>query len=307
MPFNERARGVVKQAANRLLGPTFLDKAFVVVDGPALAAWAAGLMLVAEIIYRWAAGIPLNGPGHYLFNSLLPAFATSTLAFYLVLFWILTGVVGVIYLIRRAGRGKEKRAGPLVFLSAHLLAFVAIILISRDLVFRVPPALFDRFLPVFLIAFIAAFLGLGYLLTYILRRIRYVFIALTKPVWTRIPFYIVALFIVGSLPGLWAARAQPWLPLMGAGETNIILITVGGVRADMLESYGGPAGTPNLERLAGEGILFKNSYSTAPWAGPALASAHTGRYPLRLKHLLHVVAFDLAKGRKPPATQAEIA
>ncbi|UCE28314.1 MAG: sulfatase-like hydrolase/transferase [Candidatus Coatesbacteria bacterium] len=282
MAFDERAKGAVRRVADRLLGPTFLDKAFVVVDGPALAAWAASLMLVAEIIYRWAAGIPLNGPGHYLFNSLLPAFATSTLAFYLVLFWILTGVVGVIYLIRQTGRGKEKRAGPLVFLSAHLLAFIVIVLTSRDLVFRVPPAFFDRFLPVFLIAFIAAFLGLGYLLTRVLRRIRYVFIALTKPVWTRIPFYIVALFIVGSLPGLWAARAQPWLPLMGAGETNVILITAGGVRADILEPYGGPVNVPNLERLADEGILFENAYSTAPWTGPALASVHTGRYPMRL-------------------------
>ena len=282
MPVDERAKSAVKRVADRLLRPTFLDKALVVVDGPALAAWAAGLMLIAEIIYRWAAGIPLNGPGHYLFNDLLPAFVTSTLAFYLILFWILTGVVGVIYLIRRASGKKEKRAGPLTFLSGHLLAFIIILLISRDLVFRVPPTIFDRFLPLFIVAFIAAFLGLGYLLTRVLRRVRYVFIALTKPVWTRVPFYVVALFIVGSLPGLWAARTQPWLPLMGGGETNVILITVGSVRADMLEPYGGPVITPNLKRLADEGILFENAYSTAPWAGPALASVHTGRYPLRL-------------------------
>jgi arylsulfatase A-like enzyme len=282
LSVDERIKGVIKRTAEMLLGPTFLDKTLVVIDGPALAAWAAGLMLVAEIVYRWAAGIPLNGPGHYLFNDLLPAFATSTLAFYLILFWILSGVVGVIYLIRRAGGKKGERAGPLAFLSGHLLAFIIILLISRDLVFRVPPAIFDKLLPLFIVAFIAAFLGLGYLLTRFLRRVRYVFIALTKPVWTRVPFYVIALFIVGSLPGLWAARTQPWLPLLAAGETNVILITVGSVRTDMLEPYGGPVRTPNLKRLADEGTLFENAYATAPWAGPALASVHTGRYPLRL-------------------------
>jgi hypothetical protein len=282
LPVDERAKSVIKRVADTLLGPTFLDKTLIVVDGPALAAWAAGLMLVAEIVYRWADGIPLNGPGHYLFNDLLPAFATSTLAFYLILFWIITGIIGVIYLIRRAGGKKGKRAGPLAFLSGHLLAFIVILLISRDLVFRVPAGIFDRLLPLFIVAFIAAFLGLGYLLTRLLRRVRYVFIALTKPVWTRVPFYVIALFIVGSLPAVWTARAQPWLPLIGGGETNVILITVGSLRADMLEPYGGPVKTPNLERLADEGILFENAYATAPWVGPSLASVHTGRYPLRL-------------------------
>jgi hypothetical protein len=280
--MDERAADVLKRAAERLFGPTFLDKVLIIVDGPALAAWAAGLMLVAEIVYRWAAGIPLNGPGHYLFNDLLPAFITSTLAFYLVVFWILTAVVGAIYLIRHAGRKTERRAGPLVFLSGHLLSFIFVLLVCRDVVFRVPPVFFDKFLPLFVIAFIVAFLAFGYLLTRLLRRVRYVFIALSKPIWTRIPFYAVALFIVGSLPGLWAARAQPWLPLMGGGETNVILITVGSTRADMLSPYGGPADMPNLDRLAEDGVTFENAYSTAPWAGPALASVHTGRYPLRL-------------------------
>lgn len=280
--MDERAADVLKRAAERLFGPTFLDKALIIIDGPALAAWAAGLMLIAEIVYRWAAGIPLNGPGHYLFNDLLPAFITSTLAFYLVVFWILTAFLGVIYVIRHAGRKAEKRTGPLVFLSGHLLSFVFVLLICRDVVFRVPPAFFDKFLPLFVVAFIAAFLGLGYLLTHLLRRVRYVFITLSKPIWTRIPFYAVALFIIGSLPGLWAARAQPWLPLMGGGETNIILITTGSLRADMLSLYGGHVDMPNLDRLAENGVTFENAYSTAPWVGPALASIHTGRYPLRL-------------------------
>jgi hypothetical protein len=280
--MDKRAIDIVKRAAKQLLGPTFLDKVLITVDGPALAAWAAGLTLVAEIAYRWAAGIPLNGPGHYLFNDLLPAFITSTLAFYVVVFWILTGFVGAIYLIRYGGRKTEKRTGPLVFLSGHFLSFIFVLLVCRDIVFRVPPVFLENFLPVIIVAFIAAFLGLGYLVTRLLRKIRYVVLTLTKPVWTRIPFYVVALFIVGSLPGLWAARAQPWLPLMGTGGTNVLLITVGSTRADTLSPYGGPTDTPNLERLAEEGVLFDNAYSTAPWVGPALASVHTGRYPLRL-------------------------
>jgi len=40
--------------------------------------------------------------------------------------------------------------------------------------------------------------------------------------------------------------------------------------------------TPNLDRLAAEGVLFTDAYATAPVCSPTRASLHTGRYPARL-------------------------
>ena len=41
---------------------------------------------------------------------------------------------------------------------------------------------------------------------------------------------------------------------------------------------GGPARTPNLDRLAENGILFENAYCTSPWTAPSCVSMFTGNY-----------------------------
>ena len=52
------------------------------------------------------------------------------------------------------------------------------------------------------------------------------------------------------------------------------------LRADHLGCYGYQRDTsPNLDRLATEGVVFDNFYSVAPWTNPAIASLFTGRYP----------------------------
>ena len=61
---------------------------------------------------------------------------------------------------------------------------------------------------------------------------------------------------------------------------NIILISLDTVRADHLSSYGNPRNTsPNIDKLAGKGVLFENAYSQAPWTLPAMATVHTSLYP----------------------------
>jgi arylsulfatase A-like enzyme len=61
---------------------------------------------------------------------------------------------------------------------------------------------------------------------------------------------------------------------------NIILISIDTLRADHLSCYGYKRPTtPQLDRIAAEGILFKNAYSTAVWTPPAHASMLTGLYP----------------------------
>lgn len=61
---------------------------------------------------------------------------------------------------------------------------------------------------------------------------------------------------------------------------NILLITLDTTRADHLGCYGyGPARTPNLDRLAGEGIRFSRAYCPAPLTLPSHVSILTGLDP----------------------------
>jgi len=64
-------------------------------------------------------------------------------------------------------------------------------------------------------------------------------------------------------------------------EMNIILITIDTLRADHLECYGyDKVKTPEINRLANEGILFEHNIVQAPLTLPSHASILTGTYPL---------------------------
>ncbi len=61
---------------------------------------------------------------------------------------------------------------------------------------------------------------------------------------------------------------------------NVILISLDTTRADRLSSYGYSRNTsPNIDKLAAQGVLFENAYSQAPWTLPAMATVHTSLYP----------------------------
>ena len=72
--------------------------------------------------------------------------------------------------------------------------------------------------------------------------------------------------------------------LPAASTTNIVLIVVDGVRTDDLGRPGNRLyQTPNLDRLAHEGVQFTEAYS-AGTVGPATRAALlTGKYPARIK------------------------
>ena len=58
---------------------------------------------------------------------------------------------------------------------------------------------------------------------------------------------------------------------------RIILITIDALRADVLSCYNPDTPpTPNIDALAGDGILFRHAVSAAPWTLPSLASILTG-------------------------------
>ena len=47
----------------------------------------------------------------------------------------------------------------------------------------------------------------------------------------------------------------------------------------MVEPYGFPVAAPNLQRFAGEAILFRNAHCAGPTCSPSRAALLTGRYP----------------------------
>jgi len=62
---------------------------------------------------------------------------------------------------------------------------------------------------------------------------------------------------------------------------NVLLVTIDTLRADALGSYGGPASTPVLDRLAAEGVRFDFAHAHAVLTLPSHASILTGEYPVQ--------------------------
>jgi arylsulfatase len=74
---------------------------------------------------------------------------------------------------------------------------------------------------------------------------------------------------------------------------NILLICTDQQRFDALGAYGNPhIATPNLDRLAADGVLFENCYVQNPVCAPSRASLMTGRYVAA--HGLHANGVDIA-------------
>jgi arylsulfatase A len=69
-------------------------------------------------------------------------------------------------------------------------------------------------------------------------------------------------------------RAQPRSP-------NVIVILCDDLGYGDLGCYGSNIATPNLDRMAQEGMRFTQSYSASPVCSPSRAALMTGRYPNR--------------------------
>jgi arylsulfatase A-like enzyme len=63
-------------------------------------------------------------------------------------------------------------------------------------------------------------------------------------------------------------------------KPNILLITVDSFRHDHVGAYGyALPTTPNIDRIANEGIIFKNAITQGGWTSPAMISLFTSNYP----------------------------
>jgi len=66
-------------------------------------------------------------------------------------------------------------------------------------------------------------------------------------------------------------------------QPNIVLIIVDALRADHLGCYGFPQNiSPELDRIAREGVLFENVFAQSSWTRPSMGSMLTSRYPRSL-------------------------
>ena len=70
------------------------------------------------------------------------------------------------------------------------------------------------------------------------------------------------------------------LPSPRAASPNVLVIVLDTVRADHLSGYGyARATSPNVDRIAQQGVLFENAISTSSWTLPSHASLLTGQFP----------------------------
>lgn len=73
----------------------------------------------------------------------------------------------------------------------------------------------------------------------------------------------------------------PWpAAISQAARPNVVVLVLDQLRADRLHSYGNPRLTsPNIDRLANNGVLFSHFNTVAPWTSPSFGSLHTSLYP----------------------------
>jgi arylsulfatase A len=80
-----------------------------------------------------------------------------------------------------------------------------------------------------------------------------------------------------------AAALAPAVPALAYGQQppNVVLIFADDLGYGDLSSYGSQTQTPNLDRMALEGIQFRQFYSASPVCSPSRAGLLTGRYGVR--------------------------
>jgi arylsulfatase A-like enzyme len=98
-----------------------------------------------------------------------------------------------------------------------------------------------------------------------------------------LPLFVVYLCIYLGVQPLWASRQanrQSASTKAQGSAPNVLLIIEDALRADHLSTYGyGRNTSPNLTRLAAQGVLFENAVAPSSWTLPSHASILTARYP----------------------------
>ncbi len=88
---------------------------------------------------------------------------------------------------------------------------------------------------------------------------------------------LVLVAIAAAAVYFWRARSAA--ALVRDSDQNVLLVTIDTLRADALSAYGGPASTPNIDRLAAHGARFDFAHAHAVVTLPSHASILSGLLP----------------------------
>ncbi|HEC44249.1 MAG TPA: hypothetical protein ENI20_15615 [Bacteroides sp.] len=92
---------------------------------------------------------------------------------------------------------------------------------------------------------------------------------------------------------------------ISSDKTNIIFILIDDMGYMDSETYGSEYyKTPNLTRLASEGMLFTNGYAASPLCSPTRASIMSGQLPARLRMTVAITS-KTNNVAEPQATQPQ--
>ena len=102
--------------------------------------------------------------------------------------------------------------------------------------------------------------------------------------WTLATLVLVALVFVPYPPA--PATPSPAKPTAAVAtdpsRPDVVLVSIDTLRADHLGVYGrSPTITPEMDRIAREGVVFTRGLASSPWTTPSVASMLTGLPPIR--------------------------
>ena len=100
--------------------------------------------------------------------------------------------------------------------------------------------------------------------------------------------FLGAVALAASVFLLAACGASP-APSGDNSLPNIVLIVPDDLGRHDVSFHGGEIATPNIDRIAAEGVLIERFY-TAPICSPTRAGLMTGRYPIRYGLMRNVIA-----------------
>jgi len=122
---------------------------------------------------------------------------------------------------------------------------------------------------------------------------------------TRLPLLggVVLLVAAAAVLVVWfrGRPAERFPAFVKTPDQNVLLITIDTLRADALGSYGGAAATPNLDRLARNGVRFTFAHAQSVVTLVSHANILTGQYPFQ-HGVRDNAGFRLAPGSATLAT-----
>ena len=88
-----------------------------------------------------------------------------------------------------------------------------------------------------------------------------------------------AIIIISIIPFLKNLAFDNGKNVSSIKDLNVVILTLDALRADCLGIYDGNVKTPNIDKLAKEGIVFENAFSQAPCTIPSMVSFFSSYNP----------------------------